>query len=206
MAVVDVINIAGDVVSQAELNDAIFNVPVKKSVLHQVVTAQMNARRAGSASVKRRSDVRGSRHKLYRQKGTGRARKGDIKSPILRGGGVVFGPGQRNFSHKVPKKVRKLALKMALSCRAQDQQVMVVDKIELEAIKTKVFAGIIKGLDIEKALIITSEKDQHLELSSRNVPGVKVLQTQGLNVYDILKYPKLVLVQPAIEGIEGRLS
>ena len=206
MAVVDVVNIAGDVVSQAELNDAIFNVPVKKSVLHQVVTAQMNAQRAGSAAVKRRSDVQGSRHKLYRQKGTGRARKGDVKSPILRGGGVVFGPGQRNFSQKVPKKVRKLALKMALSCRAQDQQLVVVDKIELEAIKTKVFAGIIKGLDAEKALIITSEKDQHLELSSRNVPGVKVLQTQGLNVYDILKYPKLVLVQPAIEGIEGRLS
>jgi large subunit ribosomal protein L4 len=206
MAVVDVINTAGDVVSQTELNDAIFNVPVKKSVLHQVVTAQRNARRSGTAAVKRRSDVQGSRHKLYRQKGTGRARKGDIKSPILRGGGVVFGPGQRNFSQKVPKKVRKLALKMALSCRARDQQVVVVDKIELEAIKTKVFAGIIKGLDIEKALIITSEKDQHLELSSRNVPGVKVLQTQGLNVYDILKYPKLVLVQPAIEGIEGRLS
>jgi large subunit ribosomal protein L4 len=206
MAVVDVINTAGDVVSQTELNDAIFNVPVKKSVLHQVVTAQRNARRSGTAAVKRRSDVQGSRHKLYRQKGTGRARKGDIKSPILRGGGVVFGPGQRNFSQKVPKKVRKLALKMALSCRAQDQQLVVVDEIELEAIKTKVFAGIIKGLDIEKALIITPEKNQHLELSSRNVPGVKVLQTQGLNVYDILKYPKLVLVQPAIEGIEGRLS
>jgi large subunit ribosomal protein L4 len=206
MAVVDVVNIAGDVVTQAELNDAIFNVPVKKSVLHQVVTAQRNARRSGTASVKRRSDVQGSRHKLYRQKGTGRARKGDIKSPILRGGGVVFGPGQRNFSQKVPKKVRKLALKMALSCRAQDQQLVVVDKIELEAIKTKVFAGIVKGLDAEKALIITSEKDQHLELSSRNLPGVKVLQTRGLNVYDILKYPKLVLVQPAIEGIEGRLS
>jgi large subunit ribosomal protein L4 len=206
MAVVDVVNIAGDVVSQAELNDAIFNVPVKKSVLHQVVTAQMNARRAGTAAVKNRSDVQGSRHKLYRQKGTGRARKGDAKSPILRGGGVVFGPNQRNFSQKVPKKVRKLALKMALSCRAQDQQLVVVDKIELEAIKTKVFAGIVKGLDAEKALIITSEKDQKLELSSRNLPGVKVLQTRGLNVYDILKYPKLVLVQPAIEGIEGRLS
>jgi large subunit ribosomal protein L4 len=206
MAVVDVVNVSGDVVSQAELNDAIFNVPVKKSVLHQVVTAQMNARRAGTAAVKNRSDVQGSRHKLYRQKGTGRARKGDAKSPILRGGGVVFGPNQRNFSQKVPKKVRKLALKMALSCRAQDQQLVVVDKIELEAIKTKVFAGIVKGLDAEKALIITSEKDQKLELSSRNLPGVKVLQTRGLNVYDILKYPKLVLVQPAIEGIEGRLS
>ena len=100
MAVVDVVNVAGDVVSQTELNDAIFNVPVKKSVLHQVVVAQMAAKRAGSASVKRRSDVKGSRHKLYRQKGTGRARKGDIKSPILRGGGVIFGPDPRDFSKK----------------------------------------------------------------------------------------------------------
>jgi len=206
MAVVDVINIDGDVVSQAELNDAIFNVPVKKSVLHQVVTAQLNARRAGTASVKRRSDVRGSRHKLYRQKGTGRARKGDIKSPVLRGGGVVFGPDPRDYSKKVPKKVRKLALKMALTSKVQEQQLVVVDQFEMEEIKTKVFAGIIKGLDAEKALIITGEKNERLEMSSRNVPGVKVLQTQGLNVYDILKYPKLVLVQPAIEGIEGRLA
>jgi large subunit ribosomal protein L4 len=206
MAVVDVVNVEGDVVSQTELNDSIFNVPVKKSVLHQVVTAQLGARRAGSASVKRRSDIRGSRRKLYRQKGTGRARKGDIKSPILRGGGVAFGPEPRDFSKKVPKKVRKLALKMALSSKVQDQQLMVVDKIELEEIKTKVFAGIIQVLDAEKALIITNQKDERLERSSRNVPGVKVLQTNGLNVYDILKYPKLVLVQPAIEGIEGRLG
>jgi len=206
MAVVDVVNVAGDVVSQTELNDAIFNVPIKKSVLHQVVTAQLGARRAGSASVKRRSDVKGSRHKLYRQKGTGRARKGDIKSPVLRGGGVVFGPDPRDFSKKVPKKVRKLALKMALSCKAQDQELVVVDKIEMEEVKTRIFAGIIRGLDAEKALIITGEKNERLERSSRNIPGVKVLQTQGLNVYDILKYPKLVLVQPAIEGIEGRLG
>ena len=206
MAVVDVVNIAGDVVSQTELNDAIYNVPVKKSVLHQVVTAQLGARRSGSASVKRRSDVKGSRHKLYRQKGTGRARKGDIKSPILRGGGVVFGPDPRDFSKKVPKKVRKLALKMALTCKAQDQQLIVVDKFEMEEIKTKVFTGIIKGLEAEKVLIVTSEKNERLELSSRNVPGVKVLQMQGLNVYDLLKYPKLVIVQPAIEGIEGRLG
>lgn len=206
MAVVDVVNIAGDVVSQTELNDSIFNVPVKKSVLHQVVTAQLAARRAGSASVKRRSDVKGSRRKLYRQKGTGQARKGDIKSPVLRGGGVVFGPEPRDYSKKVLKKVRKQALKMALTCKAQDQQLVIVDKIELEEIKTSRFAGIIKGLNAEKALIITGEKDERLELSSRNVPGVKILQTQGMNVYDILKYPKLVLVQPAIEGIEGRLG
>lgn len=206
MAVVDVVNIAGDVVSQTELNDSIFSVPVKKSVLHQVVTAQLAAKRAGSASVKHRSDVRGSRRKLYRQKGTGRARKGDIKSPILRGGGVVFGPDPRDYSKKVPKKVRKLALKMALTCKVQDQQLVVVDHIDLEAIKTKVFAGIIKGLNTGKVLIITAEKNERLALSSRNLPGVKILQTQGMNVYDILKYPTLVLVQPAIEGIEGRLG
>ena len=206
MAVVDVINTAGEVVSQAELNETIFNVPVKKSVLHQVATAQLAAKRSGSASVKRRSDVKGSRAKLYRQKGTGRARKGDIKSPLLRGGGVVFGPSPRDYSKKVPKKVRKLALKMALSCRAQDQQLVVVDKIDLEEIKTKVFAGIVKQIDAEKALIVTGEKNENLELSSRNLPGVKILQAQGVNVYDILKYPKLVLVQPAIEGIEGRLG
>jgi len=206
MAVVDVVNIDGDVVSQAELSDAIFNVPVKKSVLHQVVTAQMSGRRSGTAAVKRRSDVKGSRRKLYRQKGTGRARKGDIKSPVLRGGGVVFGPEPRDYAKKVPKKVRQLALKMALTSKVQDQQLVVVDQFEMEAIKTKVFAGIIKGLNAEKALIVTDAKNERLELSSRNVPGIKVLQMQGLNVYDILKYPKLVLVQPAIEGIEGRLG
>jgi large subunit ribosomal protein L4 len=206
MAVVDVINTAGEVVSQAELNDAIFNVPVKNSVLHQVVTAQLAARRAGTASVKHRSDVKGSRAKLYRQKGTGRARKGDIKSPVLRGGGVVFGPDPRDYSKKVPKKVRKLALKMALSSRAQNQQLVIVDKIDLEEIKTRVFAGIIKQIEAEKALIVTGEKNEKLEFSSRNIPGVKVLQAQGVNVYDILKHPKLILVQPAIEGIEGRLG
>lgn len=206
MALVDVVNSAGEVISQTELNDAIFNVPVKKSVLHLVVTAQLAAKRAGSASVKRRSDVQGSRRKLYRQKGTGRARKGDIKSPVLRGGGVVFGPDPRDFSKKVPKKVRKLALKMALTSKIQDRKVIVLDKLDMEEIKTKVFAGIVKTLGAEKALIVTGEKNAKVELSSRNLPGVKILQTQGLNVYDILKFPQLVIVQPAIEGIEGRLG
>lgn len=206
MAVVDVINIAGDVVAQTELNDSIFNVPVKKSILHQVVTAQLAARRSGTASVKRRSDVAGSRRKLYRQKGTGRARKGDIKSPLLRGGGVIFGPEPRDFSKKVSKRVRKLALKMALSCKMRDRQLVVMDHMDLDEIKTKVFAAIIKRLNLDKALIITGQKNERLELSSRNVPGVKILQAAGMNVYDILKYGKLVLVRPAIEGIEGRLG
>ena len=183
-----------------------FNVPVKKGVLHQVVTAQLAAKRAGSAAVKRRSDVQGSRRKLYRQKGTGRARKGDIKSPVLRGGGVVFGPDPRDYTKKVPKKVRKLALRMALTSKIQDQQLIVLDSLEMSEIKTKVFAGMISTLGAEKALFVTGEKNENVELSSRNIPGVKILQTQGLNVYDILKFPKLVIVQPAIEGIEGRLG
>jgi large subunit ribosomal protein L4 len=206
MALVDVVNSAGEVISQTELNDGIFNVPVRKSVLHQVVTAQLAAKRSGTASVKRRSDVQGSRRKLYRQKGTGRARKGDIKSPVLRGGGVVFGPDLRDYSKKVPKKVRKLALKMALTSKMQDQQLIVLDNLKMDEIKTKTFARIINTLGVEKALFVTGEKNEKVELSSRNIPGVKILQTQGLNVYDILKFPKLVIVQPAIEGIEGRLG
>lgn len=206
MAVVDVINVAGEIVAQTELNEAIFNVPVKKSVLHQVVVAQLAGRRAGTASVKRRSDVSGSRRKLYKQKGTGRARKGDIKSPVLRGGGVIFGPNPRDYTKKVSKKVRRLALKMALSAKAQENELIVVDQMAMESIKTKVFAGIIRTIDAEKALIVIHGKDEILERSSRNVPGIKVLPTEGLNVYDILKYPKLVLVQSAIEGIEGRLG
>jgi large subunit ribosomal protein L4 len=206
MALVDVVNSAGEVISQTELNDAIFNVAVKKSVLHQVVTAQLAAKRAGTASVKRRSDVKGSRHKLYRQKGTGRARKGDIKSPVLRGGGVVFGPDPRDYSKKVPKKVRKLALKMALTSKMQDQKLTVLDKLEMDEVKTKAFVGMVGQIGADKALIVTGEANRTVELSSRNVPGVKILQTQGLNVYDILKFPKLVIVQSAIEGIEGRLG
>lgn len=206
MAVVDVVNSAGEVVSQTELIDTIFNVPVKKSVLHQVVSAQLAAKRAGTASVKRRSDVSGSRRKLYRQKGTGRARRGDIKSPLLRGGGVIFGPDPKDYSKKIPKKVRKQALRMALTCKVQDRELIVLDKMDLDEIKTKVFVGIIKRLDAEKALIVISEKNERLEFSSRNVPGVKILPTQGLNVYDILKYTKLVLLQPALEGLEGRLG
>jgi large subunit ribosomal protein L4 len=205
MATIDVLNTTGEKVAQAELTDEIFAVTVKPSVMHQVVTAQLAARRSGTASVKRRSDVRGSTRKLYRQKGTGRARKGDIKSPLLRGGGVVFGPSPRSFDKKVHKKVRKLALKMALSSKLQDNDLLVVDRMEMERIKTKDFVGIMSALEAENALVITAEKDDNLERSSRNVPNIKVMRTEGLNVYDILKHRKLVLLQGSLEGIEGRL-
>jgi len=205
MAVVDVVNKSGEKVSQATLPDEIFSVPVKPSVLHEVVTMQLASRRAGTASVKHRSDVKGSSRKLFRQKGTGRARRGDIKDPLLRGGGSVFGPDPRSYAYRVPKKVRKLALKMALSSKLQDQELILLDEFGLEQIKTKSFVEVLDALDTKNVLIITDQKDQKLELSSRNVPNVKVLRTEGLNVYDILKYKNLVLLESSIKSIEGRL-
>jgi len=205
MAVVDVINNKAEKVSQAELKDEIYSVPVKASVLHEVVTMQLAKRRAGSAAVKHRSDVKGSGKKLFRQKGTGRARRGDIKSPLLRGGGSTFGPDPRNYAYTVPKKVRKLALKMALSSKLQDDNLLVLDSFGLEEIKTSGFVAVLDTLEVDNALIISDKADNALELSSRNVPGVKVLRTAGLNVYDILKYKNLVLLEFSVGAIEGRL-
>lgn len=167
---------------------------------------QLANRRAGSASVKHRSDVKGSSRKLFRQKGTGRARRGNIKSPLLRGGGVVFGPDGRSYVFRVPKKVRKLALKMALSSKLQANELMVLDKFELKQIKTKDFVNLLNGLKLTNALFVTAEKNENLELSSRNVPNIKVLRSEGLNVYDILKYKTLILLEPVVKNIEGRLA
>lgn len=206
MPTVAVQNIKGKQVSQAELADHIFNVEVKKNVLHDVVNMQLANRRAASASVKHRSDIRGSRRKLYRQKGTGRARRGDIKSPLLRGGGVVFGPDGRKYAHKVPKKIRKLALKMALSSKLQTDSLIVLDQFDLSEIKTKAFVSVMDALKLDNVLVVTAEPNENLELSSRNLPAVKVLRSEGLNVYDILKFRTLVLTEPAVKSIEGRLS
>ncbi len=205
MAVVDVINKKAEKVSQAELKDEIYNVPVKSSVLHEVVTMQLARRRSGTAAVKHRSDVTGSGKKLFRQKGTGKARRGDIKAPLLRGGGSVFGPDPRSYDYSVPKKVRKLALKMALSSKLQNENLVVLDSFDLTEIKTSGFVSVLEALSADNALIISEKKDETLELSSRNVPGVKILRTEGLNVYDILKYKKLVLLESSVGAIEGRL-
>ncbi len=205
MAVVDVLNRKAEKVKQAELVDEIFNIPARASVLHEVVTMQLASRRSGTAAVKHRSDVKGSGRKLFRQKGTGRARRGDIKAPLLRGGGSVFGPDPRSYAYKVPKKVRKLALKMALSSKLKEENLIVLDALELDRIKTKDFLEILEALSIENALIVTDKKDEKLELSARNLPKIKILRTEGLNVYDILKYKCLVLLEASIKGIEGRL-
>ena len=205
MAVVNIQNINGETVSQIDLSDDIFNISVKPHVLHEVVTMQLANRRMSSASVKHRSDVKGSGRKIFRQKGTGRARRGDIKSPLLRGGGVVFGPDQRSYVHKVNKKVKKSAFKMALSSKLQEKNLIVIDRIELDRIATKEVMKVLKTLKVENGLIVTEKTNKNLELSSRNIPHLKVLRTEGLNVYDILKYQKLVLVEASIKNIEGRL-
>lgn len=205
MAVVNVLNTKAEKVSEAELNDAVFNVPVKPGVLHEVVTMQLANRRAGNAAVRHRSDVVGSGRKLFKQKGTGRARRGDIKSPLLRGGGSVFGPDPRSYAYKVPKKVRRLALKMALSTKLQSEDLLVLDAFSLDEIKTKAFVSVLNTLGVSNVLIVSDDKDAQLTLSSRNVPKVKVMPTEGLNVYDILKFKKLVLIASSIKNIEGRL-
>ena len=206
MPVIDVKNTQGKKVTTVDLAENIFNVPVKPTVLHEVVTMQLANKRSANAAVKHRSDVKGSRRKLFRQKGTGRARRGDIKSPLLRGGGVVFGPDGRTYAFRAPKKVRKLALKMALSSKLRAEEIVVLDKFELEQIKTKDFIDVLKNLKLSNTLIVTDEKNENLERSSRNVPDVKVLRHEGLNVYDILKYKTLILLEPAIKHIEGRLA
>jgi len=205
MAVANVINSKAQKVSQVDLVDAIFNIPVKGSILHEVVTMQLARRRSGSASVKHRSDVKGSGRKLFRQKGTGRARRGDIKSPLLRGGGSTFGPDPRSYAYKVPKKVRRLALKMALSSKLKQENLVVLDEFGLDTIKTREFVKVMNALNTKNALIITEKKNETLELSARNVPNIKVLRVEGLNVYDILKYENVVLLESSIKSIEGRL-
>ncbi|MDM8552657.1 50S ribosomal protein L4 [Desulfobacterales bacterium HSG2] len=205
MAVVEVLNTNGESVSEAELSDAVFNVPVKPNILHEVVTMQLAGRRLGTASVKRRSDIRGSTRKLFRQKGTGRARRGNIKSPLLKGGGVVFGPSPRSYARRVPKKIKRMALKMALSSKFQDDELVVLDRFELDQIKTGKLLKILEALNREDALIVTEKEDKNLELSSRNLPWTKVLRCEGLNVYDILKYKHLILLESSISGIERRL-
>ena len=205
MAIVDVLNSKAEKVSQTELVDTIFNIPVKGNILHEVVTMQLAKRRSGSAAVKHRSDVRGSGRKMFRQKGTGRARRGDVKSPLLRGGGSVFGPDPRSYAYKVPKRVKRMALKMALSSKLKEEKLVVLEELKFDEIKTREFVKVMNALDMENVLIITEKRNENLELSARNISRVKVLRVEGLNVYDILKYKNVVLLESSIKSIEGRL-
>ena len=205
MPMADVYNIRGERISTINLNDKIFNVEAKRHLLHDVVNMQLATKRAGTASTKSRSEVSGSTRKFWKQKGTGRARVGPIRSPIRRGGGVAFGPKPRDYGYKVPKKVRRQALRIALTTKCQDNKLIILNNFDLETMKTKDFVKIMSNLSIKNVLIVTHEKNANLELSSRNVPEVKVLGHEGLNVYDILRYENLVLLESVIPKIEERL-
>lgn len=193
-------------VSEMELDDRVFNAEIKDHLLHDVVRMQQAKRRAGTASTKHRSEVRGGGRKPYRQKGTGRSRAGSIRSPLWRGGGVIFGPAPRDFGFRIPKKARKQALRMALSARAAEGKVLVLNQFQLKGIKTKSFVEVLRRFGMEKALIVVGEENFNLERSARNVPGVKVLRVEGLNVYDILNHENLILVKDAVEKIHERLA
>jgi large subunit ribosomal protein L4 len=206
MPTVDIYNIEKEKVGELDLKDEIFGVEVKGHVLHEVVTWQRACRRSGTASTKTRGEVRGGGHKPWRQKGTGRARSGSSRSSIWRGGGTTFGPRPRSYAYTLPKQVRRQALKMALSSKVANGRLVVLDAYPHTTPKTKDFVKVLEAFDIRKALFITPETHDILELSARNVPGVQVMPTVGLNVYDILKYEHLVLFSPALAQIEARLA
>jgi len=205
MAVTEVYNTDNKKVGEVELNDALFGLEVKKHILHDVVKMQLANRRAGTACTKTRVEVSGGGKKPFRQKGTGRARQGTNRSPLMRGGGVTFGPKPRDYSYKLPKKVRRLGVRMALSARFSENNMIVLDGFDLADIKTKNFAEVMKKLNIENGLIVIPGKNENLEKSSRNVQGYKVISAEGLNVYDILLHRSLVLLQPCLGQLEERL-
>ena len=206
MSLVKVYSTGKKKVSEMELDDRVFNAEVKDHLLHDVVRMQLAKSRAGTASTKIRSEVRGGGRKPYRQKGTGRSRAGSIRSPLWRGGGVIFGPAPRDFGFRVPKKARKQALRMALSARVAEGKVLVLNQFQLKEIKTRSFVEVLRRFGVEKALVVIGEENFNLERSARNVPGVKVLRVEGLNVYDILNHESLILVKDAVEKIQERLA
>lgn len=205
MAVCDILNIRAEKVGEIDLNDLLFNVEINTGILHEVVCMQRANRRSGNACTKTRGEVSGGGAKPWRQKGTGRARAGSRTSPVWRGGGTVFGPKPRDYSYTMPKKVKRLALKMAMTARKLEGNLVVVDKFELPEAKTKEFVNVMNNFQFENCLVVTGELDDKINLSSRNAVAYKVLPVAGLNVYDILKYSKLMLLQSSLPLIEERL-
>jgi large subunit ribosomal protein L4 len=205
MAFLDVYNVNGEKISQRDIKEEIFNIAIREDVIHQVVRAQLAGYRSGTASSKNRSKIKASTRKLWRQKGTGRARVGASSSPTRRGGGVAFGPLPRDYSFKVNKKIRRSAIRMALTDKLKAGQIFVVEDIKMDEIKTRSFLEILKNLELENVLIVTDKRDENLEKSSRNVRHVKLLRAEGLNVYDILTHKSLLFIGPALGVVEERL-
>ena len=207
MTKVSVLSQTGASVGEIELNDAIFGITPNEAVLFDAVIAQRASLRQGNHKVKNRSEVAGGGRKPWRQKGTGRARQGSIRSPQWRGGGVVFGPTPRSYSYKLPKKVRRLALKSALSAKVLEQNFLVLDALTLDAPKTKDFKAVLAALEInKKALFVTAEVNENVVLSARNISGVTVVTAEGINVLDLLGHEKVVFTKAAVEKVEEVLG
>jgi large subunit ribosomal protein L4 len=205
MATLDVYNVNREKISQVEVDDAVFAAEVKEHLFYDVIRMQLNRRRAGTHSTKTRAEVSGGGKKPWKQKGTGRARSGTSRSPVWRGGGIAFGPKPRSYEIKVPKKVRRAAMCSALTLKVQQEKLLVLDALSMTEIKTAAFVSMLDKLQAGNVLII-ADADQNLQLSSRNVPQVKVLPPEGLNLYDVLQYDELYITQTSLKAIERSLA
>jgi len=203
---IDVVDLSGAKVGTVDLDDGVFGADVKEHLLWEVVKMQRAAKRAGTHSTKTQKDVSGGGKKPWRQKGTGRARQGSIRSAQWVGGGTVFGPHPRDYSYELPKKVKAGALRSALSLRAKEKKLVVVKSFDLGEIKTKRVASALKALGAEKALIVDGKANEQLSKSARNLANAKFLPHEGLNVYDVLRYESLVMTQPAAQALSTRLK
>jgi large subunit ribosomal protein L4 len=205
MAVADVFDIEKKKVAQVDLNDAVFGAEVNEAIIYDVVKMQLASRRSGTASTKTRSDVRGGGKKPWRQKGTGRARAGSSRSPLWRSGGTVFGPHPRDYSYSIPKKVRKKALISALSMKFKDNKMLILKDFPMEKISTRIFKSVADLFSLKKALFVIDENNEVLLKSSRNIKNIKMIRSEGINVYDILNHEHLILLEPSVKKIEGAL-
>ncbi|MDO5409935.1 MAG: 50S ribosomal protein L4 [Lachnospiraceae bacterium] len=202
MANVAVYNMQGETVGTIELNDAVFGIEVNEHVVHEAVVAQLANKRQGTQSAKTRSEVSGGGRKPWRQKGTGHARQGSTRSPQWTGGGVVFAPKPRDYSIRLNKKERRLALKSVLTAKVQDSKFFVLDELTLDEVKTKKMQAVLDALNVKKAIIVLPEKDEKVILSARNIPGVITAQVNAINTYDILKYDAVVTTKGGVAKIE----
>ena len=202
MANVSVLNMEGKEVGSMELNDAVFGVEINEHLVHQAVVLQLANNRQGTQKAKTRSEVSGGGRKPWRQKGTGHARQGSTRAPQWTHGGVALGPKPRSYTYSLNKKVKRLALKSALSAKVQDGSMIVVDAITADEFKTKTIVNMLKALSADKALIVLNSVDEKVIKSAANIPGVKTTQANTLNVYDILKYNKFIVVKDAVATIE----
>ena len=202
MANVKVYNMEGAEVGTIDLNDAIFGVDVNTHVMHMAVVSQLANKRQGTQSAKTRAEVRGGGRKPWRQKGTGHARQGSIRAPQWKGGGVVFAPKPREYGFKMNKKEKGLAIKSALTSRVIENKLFVIDDISFDEIKTKKMVGMLSKFDIDKAIIVMDKKDDNVILSARNIPTVTTVTSNALNVFDILKYDKMIISKAAVAQIE----